>query len=65
MKYKDDLANGYVNGHYVGIQVGGKTRDALAKPGDDGYDTVRNFERLGTVMQDAATPGVPEPKVEV
>lgn len=60
-KYKDDLANGYVNGYYVGIQVGGKTPDKLADAGDDGFDTVRNFERIGTATPDAATPNYPEP----
>lgn len=63
-KYKDDLANGYVNGYYVGVQVGGKTPDALAEPDDDGFDTVRNFKRLGTVTPDAATPNYPEPITE-
>lgn len=60
VKYKDDLPNGYVNGYYVGKRAGAKIPDALAEPGDDGYDLERNFIRQGTVMQDAANPGVPE-----
>lgn len=63
-KYKDDVANGYVNGYYVGIQVGGKTPDKLAQPSDDGYDTIRGFERIGTVTQDAETPIYPEPLID-
>lgn len=63
-KYKDDLANGYVNGYYVGVQVGGKTPDKLADAGDDGFNTVRNFKRLGTVTPDAKTPDYPEVLIE-
>lgn len=63
-KYKDDLTNGYVNGYYVGIQVGGKTPDKLADAGDDGFGTVRNFERIGTATPDADRPNYPEPLVE-
>ncbi|WP_336822947.1 hypothetical protein [Sporosarcina sp. USHLN248] len=60
-KYKDDLENGYVNGYYVGKSMGAKTPDALDQPDDDGYKMYREFERFGTVTQDAATPGYPEP----
>lgn len=60
VKYKDDLPNGYVNGYYVGKAFGAKTPDALADPDDDGYDIVRGFTRQGTVLPDAANPGVPE-----
>lgn len=61
MKYKDDLANGYVNGYYVGKALGAKTPDALGEKTDDGYDNIRKTERFGTVLPDAANPGVPEP----
>ncbi|MGG4397236.1 hypothetical protein ABEX25_23305 [Paenibacillus thiaminolyticus] len=61
MKYKDDLANGCVNGYYVGKALGAKTPDALGEKTDDGYDNIRKTERFGTVLPDAANPGVPEP----
>ena len=60
-KYKDDLSNGYVNGHYVGIRQGAPTQDALQDEGSDGYENERNYVRFGTVTQDAANPNYPEP----
>lgn len=60
MKYKDDLANGYVNGNYVGLRQGTNTQDELETEAD-GYEVPRNTVRLGTVMQDAAQPGYPVP----
>lgn len=60
MKYKDDLANGYVNGYYVGIRQGGPTQDK-SEPQGDGYEVQRDTVRQGTVMQDAAQPGYPVP----
>lgn len=64
MKYQDDLANHMVNGENVGIRTGSPTRDALA-PADDGYDHIRQTERVGTVLQDAAVNAVnPTPASE-
>ena len=59
-KYKDDLAKGYVNGYYVGLKQGTKMRDKEL-PSDDGYNYLREAQRLGTVMQDAENPNFPEP----
>jgi hypothetical protein len=59
-QYKDDLANGYANGYYVGKPVGERTPDAL-DPDGDGLANVRSFVHVGTVIQDAAQPGYPEP----
>lgn len=59
-KYKDDLEQGYVNGYYVGLKQGTKTRDKEL-PDDDGYDYLRETERFGTVMQDKENPNFPEP----
>lgn len=60
MQYKDDLAKGYVNGYYVGESEGARLIDGLA-PNADGLDHVRSFEHVGTVLQDGADPGYPEP----
>lgn len=62
MKYQDDLSKGYVNAQYAGKRVGKPTPDALA-PASDGYDHLRATEHVGTVTQDAKTPGYPAPVV--
>ena len=49
MKYQD--TSKVINAHYVGSSVGTKLADELL-PLDDGYDTVRSFEHVGTVLQD-------------
>lgn len=59
MKYKDDLANGYVNGYYVGIKEGTPTQDEL-EPAADGYEVQRDTERFGTVTPDALESDYPE-----
>ena len=61
MKYKDDLANGYVNGYYVGLRQGTNTQDEL-EPAADGYEVQRNTVRMGTVTPDAAEPNYPVPQ---
>lgn len=58
-KYKDDLAKGYVNSHYVGIKQGTKMRDKEDED-NDGYNYLREAKRQGTVMQDAENPDFPE-----
>lgn len=50
MKYQD--TSNVINAHYVGSSVGTKLADELL-PLDDGYDTIRSFEHVGTVLQDA------------
>lgn len=51
MKYKD--TSNIINGHYLGESVGSKLADSLS-PADDGYDTIRAVEHVGTIIQDAA-----------
>lgn len=63
MQYKDDLANGYVNGYYVGIRQGTPTQDEL-EPTADGYEVPRGTVRQGTVTPDALQPDYPEPADE-
>lgn len=60
MKYKDDLANGYVNGYYVGLRQGTPTQDKL-EPTADGYEVQRDTVRVGTVTPDVLEPDYPEP----
>jgi Bacterial Ig-like domain (group 3). len=50
MKYKD--TSNSINGQYLGESVGSKLADSLS-PADDGYDTVRAVEHVGTIIQDA------------
>jgi uncharacterized repeat protein (TIGR02543 family) len=61
MQYKDDLAQGYVNGYYVGIKQGSPTQDALEAQGD-GHAVQRETVRIGTVTPDAAEPNYPVPQ---
>ncbi|OUS70294.1 hypothetical protein B1748_29100 [Paenibacillus sp. MY03] len=61
MNYKDDLANGYVNGYYVGLRQGTNTQDEL-EPDADGYEVQRDTIRMGTVTPDAAEPNYPVPQ---
>ncbi|MEK4512866.1 hypothetical protein [Paenibacillus sp. FSL K6-2524] len=61
MRYKDDLAKGYVNGYYVGQSEGSRLVDGLAPNANDGLGNVRSFEHVGTVTQDGSTPNSPVP----
>jgi hypothetical protein len=63
MKYKDDLANGYVNGYYVGLRAGTPTPDKLEAEAD-GYEVQRGTIRHGTVTPDALEPNYPVPDDE-
>lgn len=63
MKYKDDLAKGWVNGFFVGLRQGTNTQDEL-EPESDGYEPQRDAVRFGTVTPDALEPDFPEPEEE-
>lgn len=58
MKYKD--TSNSINGKYMGESVGSKLADSLS-PADDGNDTIRDIEHVGTILNDAIDENKPTP----
>lgn len=58
MKYKNTSKT--TNGQYLGESVGKKLADSLS-PADDGYDTYKNIDHVGTILNDALDASKPTP----
>lgn len=52
-----------VNGYPIGVRTGTALQDA-EDPTNDGYDHLRNTERIGTPLQDALESEVENPTPE-